>query len=218
TITTGMASAPPLPGEQSLPAMPSYRLSPPLTPLLGREHDEAGIVHMLAQERVRLLTLTGPAGVGKTRLALQAAATLRDQHGFELALVDLVAIPAADSVPQAIAQALGVRQTGDLSLLDAITAAVSGRRLLLVLDNFEHVLAAAPFCAALLGVCLHAKALVTSRAALNIRGEHEFAVSPLGVPDLYRLPPISDLEQFGAVALFAERARAARPDFALSTP
>ncbi|HEY7984317.1 MAG TPA: tetratricopeptide repeat protein, partial [Ktedonobacterales bacterium] len=167
---------------------------------------------------MRLLTLTGPGGVGKTRLALQVAATLRDQQGFELALTDLVAVPSADAVPWAIAQALGVRQTGDLPLLDALIAAVGGRRLLLVLDNFEHVLAAAPLCAALLGACPGAKALVTSRAPLNIRGEHEFAVPPLRVPDLRGLPPIAELEHFGAVALFVERARAARPDFALRTP
>ncbi len=207
-----------LPSVQPTLIVPSYRLSPPLTPLLGREHEEANIVHVLTQERVRLLTLMGPAGVGKTRLALQVAATLRDQHSFELALVDLVAVPASDQVPQAIAQALGVRQTGDLSLLDALIAAVGGRRLLLVLDNFEHVLAAAPLCAALLGACPRAKALVTSRAALNIRGEHEFAVPPLQVPNLADLPPLADLERYGAVALFIERARAARSDFALRTP
>jgi predicted ATPase/transcriptional regulator with XRE-family HTH domain len=208
----------PAPGEPSALSMPSYRLAPPLTPLLGREHEEAGVVHVLTQERVRLLTLTGPAGVGKTRLALQVAATLRDQHGFELALADLVAVPTADLVAQAIAQALGVRQTGDLPLLDALIAAIGGRRLLLVLDNFEHVLAAAPLCAALLGACPGAKALVTSRAALNIRGEHEFVVPPLRVPDLHELPPVAELEHFGAVALFVERARAARPEFALGTP
>ncbi len=95
---------------------------------------------------------------------------------------------------------------------------MGGRHVLLVLDNFEHVLAAGPLCVALLGACPRAKALVTSRAALNIRGEHEFAVPPLRLPDLEKLPPIADLEQFGAVALFVERARAARPDFALTTP
>jgi predicted ATPase/transcriptional regulator with XRE-family HTH domain len=206
------------PGEQTLPALPSYRLAPPLTPLLGREHEEAGAVHLLAQERVRLLTLTGPAGVGKTRLALQVAATLREQHGFALALVDLVAVPAAEQVPQAIAQALGLRQIGDLSPLEALSAAISDRRLVLVLDNFEHLLPAAPFCAALLGACPHAKALVTSRAPLNLRGEHELAVPPLRVPDLGELPPLAELEHFGAMALFLERARAVRPEFALSTP
>jgi predicted ATPase/transcriptional regulator with XRE-family HTH domain len=213
-------TAPTVPaGVPAVPVMPSYRLAPPLTLLLGREHEEAGIVHLLGQERVHLVTLTGSAGVGKTRLALQVAATLREQHGFELALVDLVAAPAADQVPQAIAQTLGVRESGDLSLLDAITAAIGGRLLLLVLDNFEHVLAAAPLCAALLGACPRAKALVTSRAALNIRGEHEFAVPPLRVPpDLGDLPPLSDLGRYGAVALFVERARAARPDFELRTP
>lgn len=208
--------APPV--ERSSPNMRSYRLSPPLTPLLGREHEEAGAVHLLAQERVRLLTLTGPAGVGKTRLALQVAATLRDQYSFELALVDLVAVSSAEQVPQAIAEALGVRQTGDLSLLDAMTAALSGRRVLLLLDNFEHVMQAAPLCVALLGACPRAKGLVTSRSVLNIRGEHEFVVPPLRVPDLRQLPPLADLQQAGAVALFVERARAVRPDFALNTP
>jgi predicted ATPase/transcriptional regulator with XRE-family HTH domain len=217
STTPTLTEAPSLSVEPSSKAMPSYRLAAPLTPLLGREHEEAGVVHLLAQERVRLLTLTGPAGVGKTRLALQVAAMLRDQHGFELALVDLVAAPAADHVEQAIAQALGVRQMGDLSLLDALIAAVGDRHILLVLDNFEHVLAAAPLCAALLGACPCAKALATSRAPLNIRGEHAFAVPPLRVPDLGELPPIADLEQFGAVALFVERAQAAQPDFALST-
>ena len=212
------APATPAPGAQSSQALPSYRLSPPLTPLLGREHEEAAIVHLLTQQRVRLLTLTGPAGVGKTRLALQVADTLRDQHGFELALVDLVAVSTADQVPQAIAAALGVRQAGELSPLDMLKAAVGDRRVLLALDNFEHVLSAAPLCAALLGACPRAKALVTSRAALNIRGEHEFAVPPLRVPDLRGLPPTAELEHFGAVALFVERARAARPDFTLDTP
>jgi predicted ATPase/transcriptional regulator with XRE-family HTH domain len=217
--SSAVGTAPTAPsGAPVAPVMPSYRLAPPLTPLLGREHEEAGALYVLAQERVRLLTLTGPAGVGKTRLALQVAATLREQDGFELALVDLVAAATADQVPQAIAQALGVRETGDLSLLDAMIAAIGGRFLLLVLDNFEHVLPAAPLCTALLGACPRAKALVTSRAALNIRGEHEFAVLPLRVPDLGELPLLADLERYGAVTLFVERARAARPDFALSTP
>jgi predicted ATPase/transcriptional regulator with XRE-family HTH domain len=204
--------------ERPPSTMPSYRLASPLTSLLGREHAEAGIVHLLGHQRVRLLTLTGPAGVGKTRLALQVAATLREQYSFELVLVDLVAASAADQVPQAIAQALGVREIGDLTLLDAMVATIGDRNLLLVLDNFEHVLPAAPLCAALLGACPRAKALVTSRAVLNIRGEHEFAVPPLQVPDLGELPPLADLERYGAVTLFVERACASRPDFMLGTP
>ena len=207
--------------EQPTPVMPSYRLAPPLTPLLGREHEEAGIVHLLAQDRVRLLTLTGPAGVGKTRLALQAATTLCEREGFALALVDLVVAATADEAPRVIAQALGVRETGDLSLVEAMTAAIGARRLLLALDNFEHVLAAAPLCAALLGACPQAKALVTSRTALNVRGEHTFAVPPLPVLERGEQgepPALADLERFGAVALFVERARAARPDFTLGSP
>ena len=225
--TTPAAERPPAPPPLAIPsmfperppsAMASYRLAPPLTLLLGREHDEANALYVLAQERVRLLTLTGPAGVGKTRLALQVAATLREQYGFALALVDLVAVHTVDQVPQAIAQALGVRETGDLSLLDAMIAIIGGRAILLLLDNFEHVLPAAPLVGALLGASPRAKALVTSRAPLNIRGEHEFAVPPLQVPNLADLPPLADLERYGAVALFVERARAARSDFALRTP
>jgi predicted ATPase/transcriptional regulator with XRE-family HTH domain len=203
--------------ERPSSAMPFYRLSPPLTPLLGREHEEAGIVHLLGQERVRLVTLTGPAGVGKTRLALQVAATLADQLHVALTLVDLVTAPTADQVLYAIAQALGVHEVGDLPLLEALIATIGDRHLVLMLDNFEHVLEAAPLCTALLGRCPHTKALVTSRSALNIRGEHEFAVPPLQVPDLSQLPPLAHLEHFGAVALFLERARTARTDFALST-
>ncbi len=204
--------------ERLSPVMLSYRLAPSLTPLLGREHEEAGIVHLLAQERVRLLTLTGPAGVGKTRLALQVASTLREREDFALAPVDLVVAATAEEAPQVIAQALGVRETGDLSLVEAMTAAIGARRLLLVLDNFEHVLAAAPLCAALLGACPNAKALVTSRTALNLRGEQTFAVPPLPVPEPGELAPLVGLERYGAVALFIERARAARPDFTLHIP
>ena len=205
------------PGEQSAVALPSYRLAPPLTRLLGREHEEATVVGLLSRESVRLLTLTGPAGVGKTRLALQAADSLREQQGVELIFVDLVAVAQAGRVLQAIGQALGVRDAGDLPLLDALVSAMGDRRLLLVLDNFEHLLAAAPVCAALLGACPRAKALATSRAALNIRGEHEIVVSPLPVPDIQSLPTLAELERFGAVALFVERARTVRHDFALST-
>ncbi len=206
------------PRERPSSAMASHRLAPPLTPLLGREHEEAGIVYLLTKDRVRLLTLTGPAGVGKTRLALQVAATLCEREGFALAPVDLVVAASADEAPQVIAQALGIRETGDLSLVEAMTAAIGARRLLLVLDNFEHVLAAAPLCAALLAACPHAKALVTSRTALNLRGEQVFAVPPLPVPELGEAPPLADLERYGAVALFVERARAARPDFTLGGP
>jgi len=220
-FVTPVGGAPPatrVSPERLSPLMPSFRLAPPLTPLLGREHEEAGIVHLLTQQRVRLLTLTGPAGVGKTRLALQAAATLREREDFALASVDLVVAATADEAPQVIAQALGVRETGDLSLVEAMTAMIGARRLLLVLDNFEHVLAAASLCAALLGACPNAKALVTSRTALNLRGEQTFAVAPLPVPKPGEQAPLVDLERYGAVALFVARARVAHPDFTLDSP
>lgn len=175
------------------------------------------MVHLLSRESVRLLTLTRPLGVGKTRLALEAAGALRDEQGFELAFADLVAVGRADRVLPAIAQALGVRFAGDRTLLDALIAAMGTRRILLVLDNFEHVLDAAPTCAALLGACPRSKALATSRSPLNIRGEHEFEVPPLPVPHPDALPPMAELEHVGSIALFVERARALKPDFALDT-
>ena len=206
------------PAAESLPStLPPYRLIAPLTPLLGRETEAAAVTHLLARESVRLLTLTGPAGVGKTRLALQVAAAQGQQAGLDPIYVDLVSVRQADRVLPAIASALGIRDTGGQPLFDAVITAIGTRRRLLVLDNFEHVLTAAPLCAAVLGACPQSKALVTSRAKLNIRGEREFVVPPLPVPNLATLPALQDIEQFGAVTLFIERARAVKDDFTLAT-
>jgi predicted ATPase len=187
-----------------------------LAPLIGREREDNEIVQQLAQEHVRLLTLTGPAGVGKTRLAIQAARRWQEQE-LEVAFVDLIPIAEPDQVLTAIAAALGVREHGARALRDELRTTLARRRLLLVLDNFEQLLGAARLVVDLLGSCPRVKALVTSREALHVRGEYRYPVSPLSLPERGAPAPTA-IERSGAGALFLERARAVRPDFALETP
>ena len=190
-------------------------LPEPLTTLIGREYELAEIAALFAQERVRLLTLTGPAGVGKTRLAIQAASKLRDDQSREVVFVNLTSVQESDRVLPAIAQVLKVRSGDTSSPRDALVTALAQRHVLLVVDNFEQVLSAGRMLADVLGACPNVTALVTSRASLNIRGEHEMTVPPLAVPDLRRPPIAETLERTPAVTLFLERARAAQPDFAI---
>ncbi len=191
-------------------------LPAPLTPIIGREREEAAAVHLLEREDVRLLTLTGPPGIGKTRLALQVATTLREQYHDGVCFVSLAAVREADLALSAIARALGLRLAGSLSLLDQLRARVREKRLLLLLDNFEQVVTAAPLVAELLATCPTVKALVTSRAPLHVRGEHVLSVPPLQLPALDSLPPPAALGRYSAIALFVQRARAIRPIFALT--
>ena len=185
------------------------------TPLVGREREVEDIRGRLLAPEVRLLTLTGPGGTGKTRLALQAAADLLEEFEDGVFFVALAAVTDPTLVASTVAQVLGVRESGDLPLIDGIRDYLSDKRLLLVVDNFEQVLEAAPLVGELLSAP-SLKVLATSRIPLGVYGEHEYAVPPLAIPDPERLPGLEALSHYEAVRLFIERARAAKADFAVT--
>jgi non-specific serine/threonine protein kinase len=188
----------------------------PLTPLVGREREVAAVSSMLHREDVRLLVLTGPGGVGKTRLAIQAAASVSDAFPDGVVFVPLAPIRAAEFVLVTVAAEFGLRDTGDQSLRERLIAFLRAKRLLLVLDNFEQVLPAASDVAALLAACPGLSALVTSRAVLRVSGEHDVRVPPLALPDPSQDPSVADVGKVEAIRLFVNRATAARDDFTLT--
>ena len=185
-----------------------------LTTFLGREREIAEISDLLAHSR--LLTLTGPGGTGKTRLSLEVAARSLAAFGDGVFFVELAPISEAALVPATIAQALGLPDRGGRSATERLIDAIGDRRMLLVLDNFEQVVEAGPAVADLLAACRHLTVLTSSRSVLHISGEQEYPVPPLGLPDPVHLPPLTQLSQYESVALFVERARAVKPDFAVT--
>lgn len=188
--------------------------SPP-TLLIGRDQEVANARKHLLDEGVRLLTFVGPPGVGKTRLAIQAASNLLDEFCEGAHFVSLASVNDSNLVAETIAQTLGVNQIGELSFADRLKEYLLDKHLLLVLDNFEQVVAAARFVAELLVACPWISILVTSRAPLSIRGERLFPVLPLALPteENGEIDP-SGLMRYSAIELFVERARAVKPDFA----
>jgi len=187
-----------------------------LTLLIGREKEIASVCALLRRATIRLVTLSGPGGTGKTRLALQSAAELLDEFSDGVFFVNLAPISDPALVVPTIAQTLGVTESGNRPLLERLTDQLRQQHLLLLLDNFEQVLDAAPQLAELLATCPRLKLLVTSREMLHLYGEHEFGVPPLELPDRAQLPALDRLTQYEAVRLFIERAQAAKADFAIT--
>jgi predicted ATPase/class 3 adenylate cyclase/DNA-binding CsgD family transcriptional regulator len=206
------ASFPPLHTLESFP----NNLPVQPTPFLGREHEVAAIGDLLRREDVRLVTLTGPGGTGKTRLALQVAAGLSGLFASGVFFVNLAPISDPALVVPTIAETLAIREGSGQALLSRLTEELQLRQLLLLLDNFEHVVSAAEQVAAVLTACPQLKVLVTSREVLHVRAEHEFPVPPLAVPDPDHLPDLATLSHQVAVALFLQQAQMVKPDFQLT--
>lgn len=193
------AARPALPRQETKVA-PLQVLPFPPTALLGREQEVAQAIGLLRERGVRLLTVTGPGGVGKTRLAIEIAQDLRPGFADGLAWIDLTVLRDPSLVPQTVAQALGLREQADLPFSQQVCAFLQDKQFLLLLDNFEHVLSAADFVAELLVVCPRLQVLVTSRAPLHLRAEQQLVLTPL--------------TQAAAVTLFHERAQRLQPHLA----
>ena len=208
-----LADASARPSEPRVNNLPVQR-----TAFIGREREATALRQLLTRADVQLVTLTGPGGIGKTRLALQVANEAAAEFPGGVCFVPLSAVSDGALIASTIAQALGVRETGNQSSHECLKDYVSGleQPMLLLLDNFEHLVSAAPVITQLLTTSPKLKVAVTSQAPLHVYGEHEFPVPPLGLPDLKSIPPLEVLSRLPAVALFVERARAVKPEFALT--
>lgn len=208
-----------------------HNLPTQVTTLVGRDADVQAVVALLRRDTVRLVTLTGPGGVGKTRLGLHAAAEVLDQFPDGVFFVPLAPVTDPELVLSAIAQALDVQESGGRSLLESLKARLKDQRLLLVLDNFEQVTLAGRLVTQLLQAAPRVKALVTSRAVLRVYGEQEYPVQPLPAPATDHRPPTTDdltphasrftlhasrLTEYPSVDLFVQRAQMVKPDFKLT--
>ncbi len=193
-----------------------WKVPATFTPLLGREREVAAIGAFLTQTQTRLLTLTGAPGIGKTRLSLEVAQSLRSCFVDGVCFVELAALPDPGLVVPTLASVLGIRENEPEPLAEQLKRALRDKHLLLLLDNFEHLLPAASEVGELLAVCPTLKIVVTSRNALRVQAEYLFPVAPLALPDLSRLPEHEVLARTAAVALFVQRAQAIRPDFQLT--
>lgn len=214
-VTEGLATE--FPPPLTLDAIPN-NLPTQASELVGREEELHAIYRHLDSANVRLLTLTGPGGIGKTRLALQAAADRADRFRDGVYFVDLSAARHSTAALQTIVETVGVAASGEAPLASSLAKELRIRQLLLLLDNFEQVMPAANDVSELLSLCPKLKVLVTSREALRVRGEQLFPVAPLSLPNGNRQTPdtAEEVSRYEAVRLFVERAQKAVPSFALT--
>ena len=195
---------------------PKHNLPAQTASFIGRENEIRAIKQHLSNPKVRLLTLSGVGGAGKTRLALQVAADMVDDFEHGVFFVPLAALNDRELVLPTIAKAFDLREGTGRSLQEQLKDYLREKQMLLVLDNFEQVLDAAPLVIDVLTVAPQLKVLVTSREALRLSGETEYPVPPLSIPDPKRLPPLEQFKRYEAVALFIERALAVKPAFAIT--
>jgi predicted ATPase len=210
--------ASPVPSPNSAPPSFSVSLSSaawpsPMTRLIGRQWEMQRLTQLLSLDEVRLVTLVGPGGSGKTRLALEMAAHLRNMFTHGVYWVALAGVRNADLVPNHLLQVLGMRSAPGMSSQHTLIRCLRDQLLLLVLDNFEHLSVAASVVSDLLEAVPGLSVLVTSREPLHLYGEYEFRVPPLALPDLHAISDPAELRQYAAVQLFVERATAALPTF-----
>jgi predicted ATPase/transcriptional regulator with XRE-family HTH domain len=198
-------------GSESYPPLPV-----PLTSLIGREQELSDLIALVGQPNVRLVSVTGPGGTGKTRLALEVGARLQNAFADGVVFVDLAPLREAQFVLPTFATTLGVRERAGQPLRDTLSSFLAPQQLLLLLDNCEQVLAAGPEIAALLAACPQLSVLATSREPLRVRGERVFPLKPLPLPASDPRSSVADVALVPAVALFLERAAASRPDIALT--
>lgn len=187
-----------------------------LTPFIGREREVEQVRSRLLAAHVRLLTLTGPGGTGKTRLALEVMERSQDAFPDGVFFIDLAPVTDAELVAQAMAHTLGTRELAGQHVIDSLGQHLRERHLLLLLDNFEHVLLAASFLSRLLGACPRTKVLATSRVVLRLAGEHNYPVPPLTLPEPHEKLSATQVQEYEAVRLFGARAQAAKPNFGIT--
>lgn len=215
-LTERFAASRPTRTEAGVEPLRPGRVPVPPTPLVGRDAEVQEVLALLSDPAVRLVSLVGPGGIGKTRLALQAGLLAPSIHEEAVWFVDLAAVQDAAGVVEAVAAAFGVRREGSRPLLDLLVDRLGGTDVLLVLDNFEQVVEAAPDLARLLDGCRGLSVLVTSRTVLGLRGEHVVNVAPLDVPPRSEQETVESVAGAAAVELLVARARQVRPGFRLT--